>query len=107
MKSYFVVGVLLVAAVAAVPTPDALQGDLDCMQHQDSLLSCFVVKANSIINRASRSLKIEIADGVAFTRTEPCKKNASTNHTIYSIVKVFLFLNLTKLIFNNKKKTNY
>lgn len=64
---------LLAASVAAGPTPVIVQSsqDLDCLEHDNALFSCVLVKAISALDRAARSNDIQIIDGVTFVRNAP------------------------------------
>ena len=71
MYKFFIIGVL-VAAAAAVPAPetDFVQGvkDLDCLEQDEDLFSCFAIKAANSLSRAARSSDIQLIDGITFVK---------------------------------------
>ena len=68
----FLIAGLVIAAVAAIPAPDAgvVQGaqNLDCLQQDEDLLSCLAIKAANSLSRAARSNNIQIFDGITFVK---------------------------------------
>ncbi|KZC11133.1 PREDICTED: uncharacterized protein LOC107189237 [Dufourea novaeangliae] len=81
---------LLVGSAMAVPMPDSnvvqVNRDLDCLEQEDSLFSCMLVKAVSTLDRAARSSNIEIIDGVTFVRDTPMERSGKDLKTEMDIM---------------------
>lgn len=71
MYKFLIVG-FVVAAVAAVPAPEAgaVEGvqNLDCLQLDDDLFSCLAIKASNALSRAARSSDIQLIEGIKFVK---------------------------------------
>ncbi|KAF7987578.1 hypothetical protein HCN44_003441 [Aphidius gifuensis] len=80
MKTFIIFG-LFVAVAMAVPMPEADNEKLNCFDHEDSLLPCLAVKANSMIARAARSSNINIIPGVHLVADKPLERSAKSLET--------------------------
>ncbi|XP_043472561.1 uncharacterized protein LOC122505152 [Leptopilina heterotoma] len=83
MYKFFIIG-FVVAAVAAVPAPEAgaVEGvpNLDCLQLDDDLFSCLAIKANNALTRAARSSDFQLLEGIKFVRDPnvPVERNGKS-----------------------------
>lgn len=73
MNKLLILG-FLVSAAMAVPTSEFLQNsELNCLERENELFSCILVKAATTLDRAARSNDIQLIDGVIFVRDKPSK----------------------------------
>ncbi|CAB0043816.1 unnamed protein product [Trichogramma brassicae] len=62
----------LVASALAIPAPSASHNNCN---ESDDMLSCYAVKAITVLDRASRSADINLIDGVSFVREGPVERS--------------------------------
>lgn len=73
MNKLLILG-FLVSAAMAVPTSEFLQNsELNCLERENELFSCILVKTATMLDRAARSNDIQLIDGVIFVRDKPSK----------------------------------
>lgn len=77
MKTFIIFG-LFVAVAMAVPMPETDNEKVNCFDHEDSLLPCFAIKANSMIARAARSNNIDIIPGLRLVSDKPLERSAKS-----------------------------
>ncbi|XP_058793749.1 uncharacterized protein LOC131665709 [Phymastichus coffea] len=75
MHKYAAFALLIVSALA-VPAPES-QG-LDCMHHDDDVLSCWAIKAATALDRATRSADLKIIEGITFVRDTPIERSGKS-----------------------------
>ncbi|EFN89941.1 hypothetical protein EAI_15240 [Harpegnathos saltator] len=70
--------VFLVARVAAGPTLNlnSQSQDQDCLENDNRMYSCFLVKTLVALNKADRSNDIKIIEGITFMRETPMERTA-------------------------------
>ncbi|XP_066581963.1 uncharacterized protein [Prorops nasuta] len=85
MNKLFMLG-LLVASALAVPTPDTISQSLDCLQREDELFSCILVKSANALERAARSADLQLIDGVTFIRETPMERSGKSLKTEVEIM---------------------
>lgn len=86
MKKFVIFGIFIATALA-VPTPEVNNGNLDCLETDESFFSCLAVKANNAIVRAGRSNDFELIQGITFIRDTPSKF-----YIIFCIIKIYFVI---------------
>ncbi|KAK0164957.1 hypothetical protein PV328_003520 [Microctonus aethiopoides] len=80
MKKFVIFGIFIATALA-VPAPEVNNGNLDCLETDESFFSCLAVKANNAIVRAGRSNDFELIQGITFIRDTPMERSGKTLKT--------------------------